>query len=67
MLLGVTEPVTLTISKLKWIEHLMLKHEACGAGASAEFKRTDFGLNYGTPRLSPEAKLAIDIEAVKAD
>jgi len=66
-LLGVTKPVTLNINKFKCIEHPMLKREVCGADASAEFKRTDFGLNYGTPRFAPEVKLSIEVEAVKAD
>ena len=66
-LLGVTKPVTLTINKFKCIQHPMFKKEACGADASAEFKRTDFGLNYGTPRFAPEVKLAIQVEAIKAD
>ena len=42
-LLGVTKPVTLTINKFKCIMHPMLKREVCGADASAEFKRSDFG------------------------
>lgn len=66
-MLGVTKPVTLTINKFKCIEHPFFKKEACGADASAEFKRTDFGLNYGTPRFAPEVKLAIQVEAIKAD
>ncbi|MFZ6657276.1 YceI family protein [Undibacterium sp. TJN19] len=66
-LLGVTKPVTLTINKFKCITHPMFKKEACGADASAEFKRTDFGLNYGTPRFAPEVKLSIQVEAIKAD
>jgi polyisoprenoid-binding protein YceI len=33
----------------------------------AEFKRSDFGLNYGLPAFSPEVRLAIQIEAIKAD
>lgn len=66
-MLGVTKPLTLTINKFKCIQHPMLKREVCGADASAEFKRTDFGLNYGTPMFSPEVKLAIQVEAVKAD
>ena len=66
-LLGVTKPVTLNINKFKCIEHPMLKREVCGADASAEFKRTDFGLSYGTPRFAPEVKLSIEVEAVKAD
>ncbi|TFW09798.1 polyisoprenoid-binding protein [Oxalobacteraceae bacterium OM1] len=66
-LLGVTKPLTLTINKFKCIQHPMLKREVCGADASAEFKRTDFGLSYGTPMLAPEVKLAIEVEAIKAD
>ncbi|MGZ3238539.1 MAG: YceI family protein [Burkholderiaceae bacterium] len=66
-LLGVTKPVTLTINKFKCIEHPRLKREVCGADATAEFKRTDFGLSYGTPLFAPEVKLAIEIEAIKAD
>ncbi|MES2070192.1 MAG: YceI family protein [Pseudomonadota bacterium] len=66
-LLGVTKPVTLTINKFKCIPHPMLKREVCGADASAQFKRTDFGLNYGTPFFAPEVKLAIQVEALKAD
>ncbi|MBK1889766.1 polyisoprenoid-binding protein [Undibacterium sp. 14-3-2] len=67
-LLGVTKPLTLKINKFKCIQHPMLKREVCGADASAEFKRTDFGLNYGMAYgFAPEVKLAIQVEAVKAD
>ena len=66
-MLGVTRPVTLTINKFTCIMHPMFKREACGADATAQFKRTDFGLNYGTPRFAPEVTLAIQIEAIKAD
>jgi polyisoprenoid-binding protein YceI len=37
----------------------------CGADASGTFKRTDFGIGYGTPRFSPDVKLAIQVEALK--
>lgn len=66
-LLGVTRPLTLAINKFKCIQHPMLKREVCGADASAEFKRSDFGMNYGLPAFSPEVKLAIQVEAIKAD
>jgi len=67
-LLGVTKPLTLKINKFKCIQHPMLKREVCGADASAEFKRTDFGLNYAIAYgFAPEVKLAIQVEAVKAD
>lgn len=66
-LLGVTKPLTLTINSFKCIQHPMLKREVCGADVSGQFKRSDFGMNYGLPRFSPEVKLAIQVEAVKAD
>lgn len=66
-MMGVTKPVKLTISKFKCIMHPMLKREVCGADASAEFNRTDFGLNFGTPAFAPGVKLAIQVEAIKAD
>jgi polyisoprenoid-binding protein YceI len=62
---GVTRPVTLTINKFKCIPHPMLKREVCGADASAEFSRADFGISYGLPRFAPEVKLAIQVEAIK--
>ncbi len=64
---GVTKPLTLKINKFKCIIHPMLKREVCGADASADFKRTDFGISYGTPLFSPEVHLAIEVEAIKAD
>lgn len=62
---GVTKPVTLTINSFKCITDGMTKREKCGADASAEFKRTDFGINYATPRFAPEVKLQIEVEALK--
>jgi polyisoprenoid-binding protein YceI len=62
---GVTKPVTLTINKFKCIMHPMLKKEMCGADASAEFNRADFGISYGAPRFAPEVKLSIQVEAIK--
>lgn len=64
---GVTKPVTLAINKFKCIQHPMLKREWCGADASGEFNRADFGIGFGVPKFSPEVKLAIQIEAVKAN
>jgi polyisoprenoid-binding protein YceI len=62
---GVTKPVTLAINKFKCIQHPMLKREVCGADASAEFSRADFGISYGLPKFAPEVKLAIEVEAIK--
>lgn len=62
---GISKPVTLTINKFKCIIHPMHKKEVCGADASAEFKRTDFGISYAVPPFAPEVKLAIQVEGVK--
>jgi polyisoprenoid-binding protein YceI len=62
---GVTRPVKLTINSFKCIMHPMLKREVCGADAVANFKRSDFGITFGTPTFSPETKLAIQVEAIK--
>ncbi|MES2296838.1 MAG: YceI family protein [Pseudomonadota bacterium] len=64
---GVTKPLTLTINKFKCMAHPMTKKEVCGADASAQFKRTDFGIGFGTPFFSPDVKLAIEVEAHKTN
>lgn len=66
-LLGVTKPVNLKVNKFKCAMNPRLKREVCGADASAEFKRSDFGMNFGLPAFSPEVKLAIQVEAIKTE
>ena len=66
-LLGVSKPLTLKINKFTCIQHPMYKKEVCGADASAEFNRSDFGLNYGLPKFAPGVKLQIQVEAIRAD
>lgn len=66
-MLGVTRPLKLTVNHFKCIMHPVFKREVCGADASATFDRADYGLTYGIPRFSPEVKLAIQVEALKAD
>ncbi|CAG0930945.1 MAG: Protein YceI [Rhodocyclaceae bacterium] len=66
-LLGETRPLNLAINAFKCIQHPMLKREVCGADASGSFKRSDYGMKYGLPMHGDEMKLAIQIEAIKAD
>jgi polyisoprenoid-binding protein YceI len=67
-LLGVTKPLTLTINKFNCKQHPMLKREVCGADASAQFNRDDYGMTYGMSYgFSPLVKLAIQVEAIKAN
>lgn len=65
-LLGVTKPLQLKVNRFKCVQDTRLKREVCGADASAEFKRTDFGMNFGIPAFAPEVKLAIQVEAIAA-
>jgi polyisoprenoid-binding protein YceI len=44
---GVTKPVTLTINKFVCKEHPMMKKEVCGADASTQINREDFGVAFG--------------------
>ena len=66
-LLGVTKPMPLKVTHFKCAMHAMLKREVCGVDASARFDRSDYGLSYGVPRFSPEVKLQIQAEAIRAD
>jgi len=62
---GVTKPVTLTINTFKCGAHPMNKKEMCGADASAQVKRSDFGIKYGLPAIGDDVKLEFEIEAFK--
>jgi polyisoprenoid-binding protein YceI len=64
---GVTKPVKLTINQFKCMVNPMLKKEVCGADASATFKRSDFGVNYGDKfGFKQDVKLLIQVEGIRA-
>jgi polyisoprenoid-binding protein YceI len=62
---GVTKPVTLTIDAFNCGANPMNKKEECGAAASAQIKRSDFGVKYGLPNIGDDVKLEFEIEAIK--
>ena len=64
-LLGVTKPVTLTITAFKCGDHPVSKKAMCGADASAQIKRSDFGMKYGLPNVGDDLKLTFEVEAYK--
>jgi polyisoprenoid-binding protein YceI len=66
-MLGITKPLSLTLTHFKCVIHPLHKREVCGADAHGRFDRSDFGMNIGLPRFSPEIKLAIQVEGIKAD
>ena len=62
---GVTRPVTFTIDAFNCGTNPMNKKEECGADASADIKRSDFGVKYGVPNIGDDVKLILEIEAIK--
>lgn len=64
-MLGVTKPVTLSISSYNCRIHPMNKRFVCGADASATIKRSEFGMTYAIPAVSDEVRLSIQVEAFR--
>lgn len=67
-LLGVTKPVTLTIDAFNCGTDPMdplKKKQKCGADASAQIKRSDFGMKFALPNVGDDIKLVFEIEAIK--
>lgn len=64
-ILGVTKPITLAIAAFKCGSNPMNKKELCGADASAQIKRSDFGIKYGLPGIGDDVKLVFEVEAYK--
>jgi len=64
-LLGVTRPLTLSISRVVCATHPYTKKEDCGAEVSGALKRSDFGMKAFLPIVGDEITLHIQVEAWK--
>jgi polyisoprenoid-binding protein YceI len=64
-LLGVTKPVTLSLSHFGCGPHPLTKKEVCGADASTTIKRSEYGMTKYLPGIGDEVKLVINVEAAK--
>jgi polyisoprenoid-binding protein YceI len=64
-LLGVTRPVTLSVSKMRCAKHPVLPRELCGADLQTTIKRSEFGMTYGVPGIGDEIRVLIPVEAIK--
>ncbi|MFX1673154.1 YceI family protein [Paraburkholderia sp. A2WS-5] len=65
---GVTKPLNLKIDSFKCFQNPMLKREVCGADASAEFDRADYGVSYGKAYgFKMATTLQIQVEGIKAE
>ena len=60
---GVSKQVTLAINTLKCETDPADKKERCSANASAQLKRSDFGMSYSFPLIGDEIKLVLEVEA----
>lgn len=63
-LLGVTKPVSLTISSFKCRPHPVNKKEQCGADGAAQIKRSEFGMT-NLASAGDNVKILFQIEAYK--
>jgi polyisoprenoid-binding protein YceI len=64
-LLGVTRPVTLTVTYFACGPHPVNKKDMCGADANATIKRSEFGMTKYLPAVGDEVRLVINVEAFK--
>ncbi len=65
-MMGKTNPVVLTAKLFNCYNSPMLKREVCGGDFEATIARSQWGINYGAPVVTPDAiRLWIQVEAVK--
>ena len=61
---GVSKPVRLTINRFVCKQHPMMGREVCGADASAQIDRSEFGVDFGAPLFDMGVTLRISVEAL---
>jgi len=66
-MLGVTKPVTLTVSNFSCADNPFNKKPMCGGNATATIKRSDWGMSQGLQTLTPAdaVVLRLPFEAYK--
>lgn len=67
-ILGVSKPVTLDVNHIKCGEHPMPAMKGkfvCGFDATANIKRSDFGMKFALPAVGDDVKLTLEVEALK--
>jgi polyisoprenoid-binding protein YceI len=64
-MLGVTRPLTLSVSNFRCALHPMHNKPACGADITATLKRSEFSMAKYVPAVSDEVKISVPVEAVK--
>lgn len=62
---GVSKPVLLAITHFQCGMHPVAQRQVCGANATGQIKRSDFGINAFLPMVGDEVKIHIQVEAFK--
>ena len=63
---GKTNPVTLTATNFNCYENPRLKREVCGGDFETTIQRSQWGITYAMPAVTPDAiRLLIQVEAIK--
>ena len=63
-LLGVTRPVSLSLTRFHCAPHPLNKRETC-ADITARLKRSEFGMTKNIPSVSDDVRLVISVEAFR--
>ena len=64
-MLGVTKPLTVTVSGFVCGKNPMNKKPMCGANIGGTIKRSDFGMTKFLPAISDDIKISVPVEAYK--
>lgn len=66
-LLGVTKPVVLHVTHNKSGMHPMTNRHIAGFSATAEIDRSEWGMTYGLPMMSPTVEIRLEVEGERSD
>lgn len=64
-LLGVTHPLHVTVTNFHCGQHPMAHKMACGGNITADFKRSDYGMNAYVPMVGDDVTITVPVEAIK--
>ena len=64
-MLGITRPVTLTVTRFNCIVHPVNKRQLCGADGTALIKRSEFGMTFLSNVIGEDVKILFGIETIK--
>ena len=64
-LLGVTKPVTLSVTFNKAGVNPISKHYVAGFSAHSVIKRSEFGMKYGLPAVGDEVDIRLEVEGLR--